>query len=90
MNTAHPCYLDFFGVTVSWGLKVRDDNDEVVGSIPTGPTIFFIFSMTNDWRCVLLGDAVILCRVLCRKKPELFSRAIGWRCEEAAVSPPTL
>jgi hypothetical protein len=26
VNTAHPCYLDFFDVTVSWaGLRIRDE-----------------------------------------------------------------
>ena len=30
MNTAHPCYLGFFGVTVSWmGLRIRSEGSKV-------------------------------------------------------------
>jgi hypothetical protein len=52
MNTAHPCYLNFFGVTVSWTeLRIRNDNDndEVVGSIPTISTVFSRTGVAHSW-----------------------------------------
>jgi hypothetical protein len=35
VNTAHPCYMDFFDVTVSWtGSRIRDE-----GSAVSPPTL---------------------------------------------------